>query len=139
MENSTKITSYRDLDVYQRSYDNSILIMTKILPLLPENERYDLKDQLSRSSKAIPRLIAEGFAKKHQKLGFQKYLDDSMSETNETQVSLCQCRDIYAKFIDMELCDKLIVEYDIIGKQLYRLREAWSKFSRNDSRPKPKN
>lgn len=90
MENTTKITSYRDLDVYQRSYGNSILIMTKILPFLPENERYDLKDQLSRSSKAIPKLIAEGFAKKHQKSGFQKYLDDAMAETNETQVSLCQ-------------------------------------------------
>jgi len=75
-------------------------------------------------------LIAEGFAKKHQKAGFQKYIDDAMGESNETQVGLSQCKDIYSKYINITLCEKLIKEYDIIGKQLYRLREAWSKFSR---------
>jgi len=125
-----KIISYNDLDVYQRSYKNSILVSAKIIPLLPEKERYDLKDQLSRSSKAIPRLIAEGFAKKHQKAGFQKYLDDAMAETNETQVSLCQCKDIYGTLLDKDLCEELINEYEIIGKQLYRLEQAWNKFTK---------
>jgi len=129
MENK-KITSYRDLDVYLRSYKTSIMVMKEIIPKLPESEKYDLKDQLSRSCKAVPRLIAEGFAKKHQKAGFQKYLDDAMAEANETQVGLCQCRDIYSKYIDLNLCEDLIKEYDIIGKQLYRLEEAWNKFSR---------
>ena len=67
--------------------------MKEIVPRLPDSEKFDLKDQLSRSSKAIPRLIAEGFAKKHQKAGFQKYLDDAMAESNETQVSVCQSKD----------------------------------------------
>jgi len=130
-----KIKSYKDLDVYQRSYKASIIIAKEIVPKLPESERYDLKDQLPRSSKAVPRLIAEGFAKKHQKSGFQKYIDDAMAEANETQVSLCHCRDIYAKFINIKLCEDLIKEYDIIGKQLFRLEEAWNKFSKL---PKPK-
>jgi len=125
-----KITSYQDLDVYQRAYKASILVMTKIVPKLPESEKYDLKDQLARSCKAVPRLIAEGFAKKHQKAGFQKYIDDAMGEANETQVGLCQCKDIYPNHIDINLCKDLIKEYDIIGKQLYRLEEAWNKFSR---------
>ena len=38
--------------------------MMKIVPKLPDSEKYDLKDQLARSSKAIPRLIAEGYAKR---------------------------------------------------------------------------
>lgn len=125
-----KILSYKDLDVYQRSYKASILVMTKIIPKLPDSEKYDLKDQLSRSSKAIPRLIAEGFAKKHQKAGFQKYLADAMAEANETQVGLCQCKDIYPKYINTELCKNLENEYEIIGKQLYRLEQAWNKFSK---------
>lgn len=125
-----KIINYKDLDVYQRSYKVCILVMTRIIPKLPESEKYDLKDQLARSSKAAPRLIAEGFAKKHQRAGFQKYLDDAMAEANETQVSLCQCKDIYPKYLDIKLCDDLIKEYDIIGRQLYRLEEAWNKFSR---------
>ena len=134
MENK-KITCYQDLDVYQRSYRVCIEVMTKILPKLPPSEKYDLKDQLSRSSKAVPRLIAEGFAKKHQLRGFQKYLDDAMSEANETQVGLCQCRDIYGHLVDLELCKKYIKEYDIIGRQLYKLKEAWNYFT---NKPKPK-
>jgi four helix bundle protein len=102
--------------------------MKNIVPKLPVEEKYDLKDQLSRSSKAVPRLIAEGFAKKHQRAGFQKYLDDALGESNETQVGLCQSRDIYYKNIDVKLCEELINEYDIISKQLYRLRESWNKF-----------
>lgn len=131
-----KITGYQDLDVYQRSYKAAIQVMTKIVLGLPNSERYDLKDQLSRSSKAVPRLIAEGFAKKHQKAGFQKYLDDAVAESNETQVGLCQNKDIYPRYVDIKLCETLIEEYDIISKQIYRLREAWNKFSR---KPKDQN
>ena len=131
-----KITSYRDLEVYERSYKACIIVMQQIIPKLPDTEKYDLKDQLSRSSKAVPRLIAEGFAKKHQKAGFQKCLDDAMAESNETQVGICQSKDLYPNFVDISICDQLIAEYDITGKQLYRLREAWSKFSKpNDARP----
>ena len=46
--------------------------MTKIIPGLPESEKFDLKKQLSSSVKAIPRLIAEGYAKRHQEYGYQK-------------------------------------------------------------------
>ena len=130
MNTNRKITSYKDLDVYQRSYDACLSVMKNIVPKLPLEEKYDLKDQLTRSSKAVPRLIAEGFAKKHQRSGFQKYLDDAMAESNETQVGLCQCRDIYYKNIDLKICEHLINEYDIISKQLFKLREAWNNFSR---------
>jgi four helix bundle protein len=124
------IRSYHDLDVYQLAYKACILVMKEIVPKLPESEKYDLRDQLSRSSKAVPRLIAEGFAKKHQKAGFQKYLDDAMAEANETQVGLCQCRDIYPKYTNIKLCEKLIEIYDIIGRQIFNLEKAWNKFGK---------
>jgi four helix bundle protein len=124
------IRSYYDLDVYQLAYETSITMMTEIIPRLPESEKYDMKDQLARSCKAVPRLIAEGFAKKHQRAGFQKYLDDATGEANETQVGLCQCRDIYAKYIDVNLCEKLIDTYDKIGRQLFNLKQSWNKFGK---------
>lgn len=142
MDNKIKITSYRDLDVYQRAYNACLSVMKNIIPKLPVEENYDLKDQLSRSLKAVPRLIEESFAKKHNRTGFQKYLDDALGESNETQVDLCQSRDIYYKNIDVKLYQELINEpaclmelnsagrYDIISKQLYRFREAWNKFPR---------
>jgi four helix bundle protein len=82
-KNKTSFKNFRNLDVYQGSYLASIKIMTKIIPKLPDIERNDLRNQMSRSCKAIPRLIAEGYAKKHQKKGFQKYLDDANGESNE--------------------------------------------------------
>lgn len=115
--NKRPIKSFRDLVVYQNTYKASILIATKILPKLPEIEKYDLHSQLNRSSKAIPRLIAEGFAKKHQKFGFQKYIDDAMGECNETIVSLEHVKDIYK--IEIGLCVELVDIYDKSARQLY--------------------
>ena len=126
--NTKKITSFNDLEVYRNTYDSSITVMCQIVPKLPDSEKFDLRDQLSRSCKAIPRLIAEGYGKRHQRAGFQKYLDDAMSECNEMIVSLSHCRDIYPQFVDKNLCLKLIDAYDKSGRQLYNLAEAWNNF-----------
>ena len=123
-----RITSFRDLEVYQNTYTACIKVMTEVLPKLPDSEKYDLKDQLSRSVKAIPRLIAEGYAKRHQKSGFQKYLDDAMAECNETIVGLEMWRDIYGKAMNGLFVEELIDLYDKSGRQLYNLAKAWSKF-----------
>ena len=131
------ITSFKDLEVYQNSYKACIKVMTQIIPNLPESEKFDLKHQLSESVKAVPRLIAEGYAKRHQRHGFQKYLDDAMAECNETIVGIEMCRDIFGGYVDKTLCQELVDSYDVCGRQLYRLREAWGKFSREKS-PKDK-
>ena len=80
-QNRKPITSFRDLEVYQNTYKAMLIVMKEIISKLPDSEKYDLKDQLSRSCKAIPRLIAEGYAKRHQRAGFQKYLDDALTES----------------------------------------------------------
>jgi four helix bundle protein len=125
-----KIVSFEDLEVYQCSYQAMMDVMTKIVPRLPDSEKFDLTDQLRRACKAIPRLIAEGYAKRHQKLGFQKYLDDAMGECNEMVVSLKQSKDIYPSYIDVKSCEALVVIYDKTGRQLYRLRESWNNFKK---------
>ncbi|MDD5459890.1 MAG: four helix bundle protein [Phycisphaerae bacterium] len=125
---SEKIVSFTDLVVYRNSYKASIEVMTQIVPKLPDEEKYYLKDQLRRSCKAIHRLNAEGYAKRHQLRGFQKYFDDALGECNEIIVSLSHAKDIYYKFVDTELCQKLIDTYNVTGKQIYRLSKSWSKF-----------
>lgn len=128
MEKEKRITSFKDLDVYQNSYKAMLIVMKDVVPKLPDSEKYDLKDQLSRACKAIPRLIAEGYAKRHQKAGFQKYIDDAMGECNEMVVSLSQAKDIYSHFVNTKLCDELIDAYDKCGRQLYKLGNAWTNF-----------
>jgi len=37
------IASFRDLEVYQKSYLACIEVMTKVIPNLPDSEKFDLK------------------------------------------------------------------------------------------------
>ena len=123
-----RITSFRDLNVYQNTYKSMLMVMKEIVPKLPDCEKYDLRDQISRACKSIPRLIAEGYAKRHQKAGFQKYIDDAMAECNEMVVSLSQCRDIYPEHVNVGFCDELVDVYDKSGRQLYKLGNSWRSF-----------
>ncbi len=128
MEEKAPIRSFKDLEVYQNTYRVMLVVMKKVIPALPPSEKFDLVDQISRSCKAIPRLIAEGYAKRHQKMGFQKYIDDAMAECNETIVSLEQCKDIYN--LEPDLINGLVKTYDISSRQLYKLSMAWTTFKR---------
>ena len=134
-EKNKTIRSFRDLDVYNRSYEAMKKTHQKVLDL-PKSEEYDLKSQLSRSVKAIPRLIAEGHSKRHQKRGFQKYLDDAMGESNETIVSLSQCKDLYPELVDVTSCEELIETYDITSRQLFNLALSWDKYNRGERKQK---
>lgn len=124
MNNRKPIRSFRDLEVYQDSYQASIVVITKVVPKLPKEEQYDLADQLRRASKAI----AEGYSKKHQKKGFQKYLDDALAESNEMIVSLSHVRDLYSSFVEPNLSESLIDVYDKSSRQIYNLAKSWHDF-----------
>ena len=124
----TPIRSFMDLEVYRNTYSTSIEVISKIVPKLPRTEQNDLADQLRRSAKAIPRHIAEGYSKKHQKKGFKKYLDDAMAESNEMIVSLSHVRDLYSGYVDPKLCENLIDLYDKSSRQLYNLATKWRDF-----------
>ena len=89
-----------------------------------------MADQLRRAAKAIPRLIAEGYSKKHQAKGFQKYLDDAMAESNEMIVSLSHVRDLYASYVDPQLSHRLVDVYDKASRQLFKLSTRWTEFKR---------
>jgi len=137
MESKKSIKSFHDLDVYQVAYQAMLEVFKHILPKLPVEEKYDLVGQLRCSTKAVPRLIAEGYSKRHQKKGFQKYLDDAMAESNETMVSLTQARDLYSYAVDVKICERPIDTYDKISRQCYNLSVAWDKFGERKPRTQP--
>lgn len=122
------IKSFQDLEVYQRLYKLMIVILTKIIYQLPQEEKFDLINQMRRCCKASPALLAEGFAKRYQKKQWRKYLDDSIGENNEMIHHLSVCRDVYKNKINNKLCQEIIDEYDIANRQLYRLKESWQNF-----------
>ncbi len=125
MEN--KVRSFQDLDVYKRLYKAMISVVSNILPKIPSEEKYDLADQIRRASKAPLAIIAEGYAKKNYKKDWLKYINEAIGECNEMIVHLSCCKDLYPRNANIELINQLIDEYNISGKQLYRLGESWKR------------
>ncbi len=123
---SEKIRTFSDLDVYQRLYKAMITITKEIITKLPIEERFGLADQMRRASKAPLAIIAEGYARKYYPKEWQKYLKDAMGECNEMIVHLSCYRDLYCNSQDIESANNLIKEYDIAGKQIYRLGQSWN-------------
>lgn len=122
------IKSFRDLRAYQNLYQAMIIVLTKIIPYLPKEERYDLVDQMRRCCKAAPALLAEGFAKRYQKINWQRYINDTIGEANEMTHHLSICLDIYSKYINVNLVKEVIDLYDLSCRQLTNLKKAWRNF-----------
>lgn len=117
-----KIVSFRDLDVYQRSYRASVQALP-LINFLRKIREFDTADQLSRCTKAVPALIAEGYAKRFQPKHLDKYIDDGIGEANESIVHISHTMDL--GYPNKEECEDLISEYEIIGKQLYNFGKSW--------------
>ena len=130
-ETKKPIRSFQDLEVYQNLYKAMVTVLTRIVPSLPREERYDLGDQMRRACKAPPALLAEGFAKRYQKRNWRKYLEDAIGECSEMINHLSVCRDVYARHVSQDVCQDMILVYDIASKQLYRLKERWQNFHDN--------
>ncbi|MEK7634256.1 MAG: four helix bundle protein [Patescibacteria group bacterium] len=79
------IQSFRDLEVYQESYQLMIEIHTA-LKMLPVFERNDLASQMRRASKSGPANIAEGWAKRRHEKEFKRHLDAAIGSANEMEV-----------------------------------------------------
>ena len=116
------IQSYRDLEVHQRSM--AVLVpLHRMLLKFPEYEQRELASQMRRASKSVPMNIAEGYGKKRSDKDFRAYLDRAMGSANEMAVSLEIAK--LLEYAPAEECDRLVAEYEIIGKQLNRLSQVW--------------
>lgn len=98
MPDEKKIESFRDLIVWQKSYDlvKQIYMLTA---KLPASETYGLKSQIQRSAISIPSNIAEGFCRRTPK-DFKQFLHVAFGSTGELQTQLLLCRDLYGSNID---------------------------------------
>jgi four helix bundle protein len=80
-----KITSHRDLRVYQQAFESAmhIFMHTKAFP---DEERYTLIDQMRRSSRSVCANLAEAWRNRRYEKSFISKLSDAEAEAGETQV-----------------------------------------------------
>jgi four helix bundle protein len=120
------IKSFLDLEVYKESYRLSLEI-DELVEDFPKSERFLLVDQMKRASRAIPALIAEGYAKRESLKEFRKYLKDALAEANEmvNHFAFAKDKDYIKK---TGYADELIERYHVVGKKLTNLRHKWQNY-----------
>jgi four helix bundle protein len=79
------IKSYRELDVYQLGIKGAVRIF-ELTKLFPSEERFNLVDQIRRSTRGVCANIAEAWRKRRYKAAFISKLSDAETEAAETQV-----------------------------------------------------
>ena len=117
--------SYRDFEVYKRSYDLALRIH-KLTLNFPDLEKHELASQMRRASKSIPLNIGEGYARRKSADDFKRFLTMSIGSCDEMKISIEFSKDL--GYISEETYNELVGEYEQIGKMLYRLHLNWQKY-----------
>ena len=117
--------SYRDFEIYKRSYDLA-LRTHKVTLTLPDFERYELASQMRRASKSVPLNIGEGYARRKSADDFKRFLTMSIGSCDEMKILIEFCRDL--NYISEETYQELAGDYEQVGRMLYRLHQSWQKF-----------
>ena len=106
------VKSYKDLEIYQKSYKLAIEIHNMTLKM-PKFELYEEGSQIRRASKSITANIAEGFGRRRYKNEFIKFLTYAHASCDETKVHLNFIYD--SGHIDKEKYNKYFEKYDELG------------------------
>ena len=126
-QNVKSISTFEDLDVFQRAYLISLDVHRTSLTF-PKVEQYGLADQIRRASKSICGNIAEGFGKQRRSSAeFKRYLLMAIGSADEMQVWLRYCCDL--EYIDQKASATWRDEYRQIARMLQGLYTAWSSSS----------
>jgi len=105
--------SFRDLTVYKKAYSLALEIF-EITKKFPAEEKYELTDQLRRSSRSVCRGIGEGYRKRQYPKHFSSKMSDADMENTETQVSLDFAGD--CKYISQEEITELRNKSEEVGR-----------------------
>jgi len=82
-----KIRSHRDLKVWQRGIDEAMAVYAATQKF-PDKERFNLTDQILRSSRSVPANISEAWRKRRYSAAFVSKLNDAEGEAAETQTHI---------------------------------------------------
>ncbi len=130
------VRSFRDLEVYQKTLECSVLIDKDIIPAL-EKVKDTRVEELSKNAMSIPLYISEGhslrFADFALALG---YIEKALSGCNRMSVYLDQIKGKYGDKIKVDLVEDLINRYTLVRGKIFRLEQSWKKFLNQDKENK---
>ena len=110
-----KAKSYRDLEIYQLSYELAMKIHHMSLKL-PKYELYEEGRQIRKSSKGVSSTIVEGYGRKKYKNDFVRFLVYAQASCDETEVHLKFIYD--SRYITDDVYMELKEENDKLGRKI---------------------
>ena len=112
------MATYRELDVYKRTYQLAIEIHYFSFTL-PKVLQFDLSDQIRRASRSIPSDIAEGYSRNQSVKDTLTFIKRAQGSLDEVLFNLEFLKDI--KQITNEKYRRFLEDYTICSKQLTNL------------------
>lgn len=112
--------SFRDLNVYKKSFELALLIF-KESKTFPQEEKYGLVSQITRSSRSVCSNIGEGYRKRIYPAHFVSKCSDADMENTETQVWLDIA--LSCEYITKEKYDDYLSRSEEIGRLLGHMIE----------------
>ena len=108
------VKSLETLEVWKKARDFALRVYREVLPLLPAEEKWNLAQQLRRSSSSIPANIAEGYGRFYYQ-EIIRFCYIARGSLEETLSHLVLCHEL--KYVSMPVFDS--VELD--GEKLTQL------------------
>jgi four helix bundle protein len=106
------VHNFRKMEIWIKAMELTKSVY-KILPEIPNEEKFGLKSQLSRSSVSVPSNIAEGSGRSTNK-DFSNFLSTSIGSCYELETQLILVQEIFS--ID---CEKLIKDCQQVQKMIF--------------------
>ncbi len=126
------VRSFRDLEVYQKTLECSVLIDKDILPAL-EKVKDGRIEELSKNAMAIPLYISEGHSLRFADFGLALgYIEKALSGCNRMSVYLDHIKGLYGDKVKVDLIEDLINRYTLVRGKIFRLEQSWKKFMTQD-------
>ncbi|MCX5815330.1 MAG: four helix bundle protein [Proteobacteria bacterium] len=121
----SSITSFEDLYVYSlaREFNKNI---SKLIKMLPDSEKYNLKSQMSRAKLSITNNIAEGFGRYHYQ--------ENIQFCRQSRGSICELIDDFNECFDEGYIDKNLL--DTYKKEGYSLIKVLNSYIASQKKQK---
>jgi four helix bundle protein len=120
-----KAKSYRDLEIYQLSFEHAMKIH-KISMKLPKYELYEEGSQLRKSSKGVTSCIVAGYGRRKYQNDFIRFLTYAQASCDETEVHLTFIHP--SGHITDEIYQEIKKENDLLGKKINKFIQYVEKY-----------
>lgn len=122
------VHTFRDLEVYQKTMECSVLIVKDLSPVLTKVSYNFLADMIA-CSMSIPLWIGEAHSVRYDNFaGGVGLLEKAMATCNKMVIYLEQIKGIYGSKVNTELVDDIMGRYATVRVKIFRLEKSWKRY-----------